>query len=198
MQVNGKLPIGQRYRDVVSHSLTANIGQFKQCNSLVLFFLWGANVFTLDSNEHYFRSRNRALPQDSYSLRGSARDLWTVALPSALFQWYSPGGTRRHLRGYVKLYIYILFHDKHWIIWVRFRVSHKRCRLYNMYKLHYVPTTLGVQSWSEIISGGTRTKKVEYHCSIPFRLSNKNRERISHFPCVLHDPPISTSFILFS
>jgi hypothetical protein len=30
--------------------------------------------------------------------------------------------------------------------------------------LHYVPTTLGVQSWGEIISGGTRTKKVEYHC----------------------------------
>jgi hypothetical protein len=32
-----------------------------------------------------------------------------------------------------------------------------------MYNLHYVPTTLGVQSWREIISGGTRTKKVEYH-----------------------------------
>jgi hypothetical protein len=28
-----------------------------------------------------------------------------------------------------------------------------------MYNLHYVPTTLGVQSWREIISGGTRTKK---------------------------------------
>jgi hypothetical protein len=33
-----------------------------------------------------------------------------------------------------------------------------------MYNLHYVPTTLGVQSRREIISGGTRTKKVEYHC----------------------------------
>jgi hypothetical protein len=32
----------------------------------------------LYSNEHYFRSQNRALPQDSYSLRGSTRDLWTV------------------------------------------------------------------------------------------------------------------------
>jgi hypothetical protein len=38
-----------------------------------------------------------------------------------------------------------------------------RCRLYNMYNLHYVSTTLGVQSWKEIISGGTRTKNVEYH-----------------------------------
>jgi hypothetical protein len=48
-------------------------------------------------------------------------------------QWYSNwgtctlGGTRRHLRGYVKLTkINILFHDKHWIIRARFRVSHKR------------------------------------------------------------------------
>jgi hypothetical protein len=44
-----------------------------------------------------------------------------------------------------------------------------------MYNLDYTPTTLGVQSWREIISGGTRTKKVKYHwagrpknqCSIP-------------------------------
>jgi hypothetical protein len=36
------------------------------------------NVFTSDSNEHYFRSQNHALPQDSHSLRGSTRDLWTV------------------------------------------------------------------------------------------------------------------------
>jgi hypothetical protein len=34
-----------------------------------------------------------------------------------------------------------------------------------MYNLHYVPTTLGVQSWREIISGGTWTKTVEYHWS---------------------------------
>jgi hypothetical protein len=78
MQVDGRIPIGLRQRDVVIHSLTANIGQFKLCNSLVNFFLWPANVFTLDSNEHYFRSRNRALPQDSHSLRGSPRDLWTL------------------------------------------------------------------------------------------------------------------------
>jgi hypothetical protein len=32
-----------------------------------------------------------------------------------------------------------------------------------MYNFNYIPTTLGVQSWREIISGGTRTKKVEYH-----------------------------------
>jgi hypothetical protein len=29
-----------------------------------------------------------------------------------------------------------------------------------MYNLNYTPTTLGVQSWREIISGGTRTKKL--------------------------------------
>jgi hypothetical protein len=52
---------------------------WKHCNSLINFFLWGANVFTLDGNEHYFRCRNRALPQDSHSLRSSTRDLWTLA-----------------------------------------------------------------------------------------------------------------------
>jgi hypothetical protein len=36
-----------------------------------------------------------------------------------------------------------------------------------MYNLNYTPTNLGVQSWREIISGGMRTKKVEYHCSSP-------------------------------
>jgi hypothetical protein len=60
------------------HSLTENIGQIKHCNSLVHLFLWGANVFTLDSNEHYFRSRNLTLPQDSRFLRGSTRYLRTV------------------------------------------------------------------------------------------------------------------------
>jgi hypothetical protein len=34
-----------------------------------------------------------------------------------------------------------------------------------MYNLNYTPTTLGIQSWGEIISGGTRTKRVEYHWS---------------------------------
>jgi hypothetical protein len=33
-----------------------------------------------------------------------------------------------------------------------------------MYNLNYAPTTLRVQSWREIICGGTRTKKFEYHC----------------------------------
>jgi hypothetical protein len=33
-----------------------------------------------------------------------------------------------------------------------------------MYNLNYAPTTLGVQSRREIISGGTRTKQVEYRC----------------------------------
>jgi hypothetical protein len=35
-----------------------------------------------------------------------------------------------------------------------------------MYNLNYTPKTLGLQSWREIISGGTRTKKVEYHSFI--------------------------------
>jgi hypothetical protein len=34
-----------------------------------------------------------------------------------------------------------------------------------MYNLNYAPTTFGVQSWREIISGGRRTKKFEYHWS---------------------------------
>jgi hypothetical protein len=33
-----------------------------------------------------------------------------------------------------------------------------RCRLYTVYNLNYTPT-LGVQSWREITSGCTRTKK---------------------------------------
>jgi hypothetical protein len=57
-----------------------------------------------------------------------------------LDQWYStwgthtPGCKRRHLRGYVKLkiYIYILFYDKHWIIRATFRVGHKRPRRKDM------------------------------------------------------------------
>jgi hypothetical protein len=65
-------------RVVVIHTLTPNIGHYKHCNRLVHFFLWGANVFMLDSNEHYFRSRDLALPQDSHSIRLSACDLWTV------------------------------------------------------------------------------------------------------------------------
>jgi hypothetical protein len=80
--VDVKRPIDQRQRDVVIHSVTSNIGQFKHCNSLVHFFLRGANVFKLDSNEHYFRSRNHALPQDSHSLRGPTRDLWIVRMYS--------------------------------------------------------------------------------------------------------------------
>jgi hypothetical protein len=50
---------------------------------------------------------------------------------SEVEQWYStwgtctPRGTGRHLRGYVKLKKK-LFHDKHWIVRARFRVSHRR------------------------------------------------------------------------
>jgi hypothetical protein len=50
----------------------------RACSCLVHFFLWGNNIFTLDSNEHYFRSRNLALPQDLHCLRRSTCDLWTV------------------------------------------------------------------------------------------------------------------------
>jgi hypothetical protein len=73
----------------VIRSLTANIGQYGlHCNSLVHIFLRGANVFTLDSNEHYFRSRNLALPQDSHSIRGSTRDLWTICATCCNIQLY--------------------------------------------------------------------------------------------------------------
>jgi hypothetical protein len=40
MQVDGRLPIGQRQGDVVIHTLTENIGQVN-CNSLVHFFFEG-------------------------------------------------------------------------------------------------------------------------------------------------------------
>jgi hypothetical protein len=48
----------------VIHSLTANIGQFKHCKCLVYFFLGGANVFTLDSNEHYFLTMDHGSEND--------------------------------------------------------------------------------------------------------------------------------------
>jgi hypothetical protein len=78
VQVDRGLPIGQRQREVVIHNLTANIGQFKHCDRLFHLFRLEGNVFTLDCNEHYLRSRNLTLPQDAHSLRGSTRDLWTV------------------------------------------------------------------------------------------------------------------------
>jgi hypothetical protein len=34
-----------------------------------------------------------------------------------------------------------------------------RCKSYIVYNLNYIPTTLGVQSSTEIVSGGTQTKK---------------------------------------
>jgi hypothetical protein len=70
MLVDGRFSIGQRQENVMIRSVTANIGQFKHCNCLVHFFLCWVNFFMLDSNEHYFRSRNLELPQESHSLRG--------------------------------------------------------------------------------------------------------------------------------
>jgi hypothetical protein len=60
---------------------------WKHLNSLDHLFLCGANVFTLDSNEYYFHSRNLALPQDSHSLRVSTRDLWTVHFENLHGKW---------------------------------------------------------------------------------------------------------------
>jgi hypothetical protein len=78
----------------VIHSLTANIGTVCNiCNSIVHFFLLGTNVFMLDSNGHYFRSWNLALPQDSHSLRGSSRDLWTVLTPFIMLDHRSVGSS---------------------------------------------------------------------------------------------------------
>jgi hypothetical protein len=38
-------------------------------------------------NKHYFRSRNLALLQDSHSLRGTTRDLWTVYFFTCESHW---------------------------------------------------------------------------------------------------------------
>jgi hypothetical protein len=49
-----------------------------------------------------------------------------------------------------------------------------------MYNLNYIPTNLGVKNWKEIISGGTWTKKVEYHCT--------RRQLIFMFTTPCHQP----------
>jgi hypothetical protein len=36
-------------------------------------------------------------------------------------------------------------------------------QLWTMHNLNYTPTNLGISSLREIISGGTQTKKFEYH-----------------------------------
>jgi hypothetical protein len=51
-----------------------------------------------------------------------------------------------------------------------------------MYNLNYAPTSLGVQSRREIISGGTRTTKVEYHCHTVY----KSRKIVATEPNDLH------------
>jgi hypothetical protein len=82
MQVDVRLPVSQRYGDIVIHRLLQTSGSLSVVTALFIFFYLGgecwANVFTLYSKKHYFRSRNRALPQDSHSLLGSTGDLWTV------------------------------------------------------------------------------------------------------------------------
>jgi hypothetical protein len=63
-------------------------------------------------------------------------------------------------------------------------------RSYTMYNLHYVPTTLGVQSWREIISGGTRTKKVEYTDLDELQLERKAEKLVTkiHLKNVVSNP----------
>ena len=47
-----------------------------------------------------------------------------------------------------------------------------------MYNLIYVPTTLGLQSSRENISGSTRRKKVEYHCfNVPLQGNWDDRQK---------------------
>jgi hypothetical protein len=46
-----------------------------------------------------------------------------------------------------------------------------------MHTFNYAPTTLGVQSWREIIYGGTRTKKVKYHWFIPYRANYASSQK---------------------
>jgi hypothetical protein len=50
------------------------------------------------------------------------------------------------------------------ILYVNYLI-YSKCRLWTVYNLNYTPTTLGIQSLSEIRSGSTRTKKVEYRWS---------------------------------
>jgi hypothetical protein len=77
---------------------------------------------------------------------------------NALEQWYStwgtrtPGGKRKHLRGYVKFKIYILFYDKHSIISNVIYLIYFRCRLYTMYNLNYT-------SYTNILGGTWNLKK---------------------------------------
>jgi hypothetical protein len=56
---------------------------------------------------------------------------------------------------HLKLIIWYIIFDVIYFIYFR-------CRLHNMYNLHYVPTTLGIKSWREIISGG-KGKAVPLH-----------------------------------
>jgi hypothetical protein len=67
-----------------------------------------------------------------------------------------------------------------------------------MYTLNYTPTTLGVQSWREIIFG-VREQKVEYHCS---RLCTVTRMISSYygFPILLSVSLLfmSTVLVLYS
>jgi hypothetical protein len=70
-----------------------------------------------------------------------------------VYQWSSTrgarssGGTWKHLTGYVKL------KKKNIIYWIYFR-----CRLQTVYNLNYTSTNLGIKSWREISSCGTRKK----------------------------------------
>jgi hypothetical protein len=54
-----------------------------------------------------------------------------------------------------------------------------------MYNLYHAPTTLGVQSWKDNISGGRRTNKVEYHwsrgtCCLNLQHQSKHNQNWSH------------------
>jgi hypothetical protein len=64
MQVDGRFRISQRQGDVMIHSLTANIGQLKHCNSLVhlfegrMFSRWiVTNITSARENLHYRKTR---------------------------------------------------------------------------------------------------------------------------------------------
>jgi hypothetical protein len=46
MQVDGRLPIGQRQEDVVIHGLTANIGQFGNIVTALLIYFFDGRMFS--------------------------------------------------------------------------------------------------------------------------------------------------------
>jgi hypothetical protein len=97
----------------------------EKCGGLMKDITWSERCFAVFFITYYYRLGlsifkppwSRAVPyvpnhvrDDKYCLKYTDTNVRDVSL----FQWYSTWGTRRHLRGYVKLKrTHILFNDKH-------------------------------------------------------------------------------------